>query len=360
MLEPRSPLPRIAVVAASLDILGGQGIQASALEKALLADGAEVRFIPVNPRFPRGLGWLRRWPGARTVLNEALYVGCLAGLRRADVAHVFSASYWSFLLGPAPAMLLARALGKRVVLHYHSGEAEDHLARWGVGVHPWLRLADEIVVPSEFLSEVFQRHGYRPRVIRNVVELSQFRYRERLPLRPRLLSTRNLEPHYRVDDTLRAFPLIRARHPEATLTIAGCGSQEGELRRLAARLGSAGVRFAGRVEPEGMRRLLEECDIFLNASVIDNQPVSILEAFASGLPVVSTPTGDIPAMVRPDETGLLVPPRDPAAMAAGVLRLVGDHSLALRLARRARREAEEYAWPRVRESWQSVYLGRAA
>ena len=358
--RPHPQLPRIAVVAASLDILGGQGVQAGALERALLAEGAEVHFIPINPKFPRGLGWLRRWPGLRTVLNEALYVGGLAGLRRADVAHVFSASYWSFLLGPAPAMLLARALGKRVVLHYHSGEAEDHLARWGVRVHPWLRLADEIVVPSEFLRGVFQRHGYRPRVIRNVVELSQFRYRERLPLRPRLLSARNLEPHYRVDDILRAFALVRARHPEATLTVVGYGSQERELRRLAARLGAAGIRFAGRVEPEAIPRLHDECDIFLNSSVVDNQPVSILEAFASGLPVVSTPTGDIQAMVRHDETGLLVPPRDPAAMAAAVLRLLGDHDLALRLVRRARREAAEYAWPRVREAWQAVYLGRAA
>ena len=353
-------LPRIAVVAASLDILGGQGVQASALKRALLAEGAEVRFIPVNPRFPRGLGWLRRWPFVRTVLNEALYAGCLAGLRRAEVAHVFSASYWSFLLGPAPAMLLARALGKRVVLHYHSGEAEDHLARWGARVHPWLRLADEIVVPSEFLREVFQRHGYRPRVIRNVVDLSLFRYRERLPLRPRLLSARNLEPHYRVDDTLRAFALVRDRHPGATLTVAGYGSREAELRRLAARLGTEGIRFAGRVEPEEMRRLLDESDIFLNASVVDNQPVSILESFASGLPVVSTPTGDIRAMVRHDETGLLVPARDPAAMAAAVLRLLDDHALALRLGRSARRETEEYAWPRVRQAWQEVYMGRAA
>jgi glycosyltransferase involved in cell wall biosynthesis len=358
--EPASSLPRIAVVAASLDILGGQGVQASVLGRALQAEGAEVRFIPVNPRFPRGLGWLRRWPFVRTALNQVLYALHLAGLRRADVAHVFSASYWSFLLGPAPAMLLARALGKRVVLHYHSGEAEDHLARWGALVHPWLRLADEIVVPSEFLREVFQRHGYRPRVIRNVLDLSRFSFRERLPLRPRLLSARNLEPHYRVDDTLRAFALVRARHPGATLTVAGYGSREGELRRLAAWLGTAGIRFAGRQEPEGMRRLLEESDIFLNASVVDNQPVSILEAFASGLPVVSTPTGDIRAMVRQDETGLLVPPRDPAAMAAAVLRLLADPALARRLARSARLEASEYAWPRVRRAWQAVYQGGAA
>jgi len=218
--------PRIAFVAPTLEILGGQGVQASTLADALRKDGWPIDFIPINPVFPRGLRWLRRVPYARTLLNEALYAMRLSGLRRADVVHVFSASYWSFLLAPAPGVLAARCLGKRVVLNYHSGEADDHLARWGALVRPWLRLADEIVVPSEYLRAIFARHGYRARVIPNVVDLRHFRYRERGALEPRLASTRNLEPHYRVDNTLEAFTLLKARYPEATLTLAGSGSDE--------------------------------------------------------------------------------------------------------------------------------------
>jgi len=121
--------PKIAMVAASHDILGGQFVQAASLASALRADGAEVTFIPVNPPFPAAIRWARRWPYARTVLNEALYLPSLGGLRDADVVHVFSAAYWSFLLGPAAAITMARALHRRVILHYHSGEAERHLAR---------------------------------------------------------------------------------------------------------------------------------------------------------------------------------------------------------------------------------------
>jgi glycosyltransferase involved in cell wall biosynthesis len=167
-------------------------------------------------------------------MNQALYLPSLLALRDADVVHIFSASYWSFLLAPGPAMLVARLRGKRVVLNYHSGEAEDHLMRWGALIHPWLRLVDEIVVPSEYLQAVFARHGYQARVIRNIVDTSRFRYRERAPLRLRLLSTRNFEPHYRVDTTLEAFALLKAAYPEATLTLAGYGSEETRLRRLAA------------------------------------------------------------------------------------------------------------------------------
>ena len=347
----RSPLPRVAIVAASLDILGGQGVQARALADGLRHDGYPVEFVPINPRFPRGLGWVRGIRFLRTLLNQLLYLPSLARLARADVVHVFSASFWSFLLAPVPAMAAARLFRARVVLHYHSGEAPEHLGQWGVLVHPWLRLADVIVVPSAYLAAVFARHGHATQVIRNVVDLTRFVYRERLPLRPRLISTRNLEPYYRVEDVLEAFALVRAEVPAATLTLAGYGSEGARLRRLA----RAGVRFVGRIEPGAMPRLLDDADIYVNASVVDNQPVSILEAFAAGLPVVSTPTGDIAAMIRPDETGLIVPPRDPGALAAAVLVLLRDPERAVRLARRAHEECDHYTWSAVRDQWAAAY-----
>ena len=347
--------PRIAVIAPDVVTPGGMAVQAWALVDGFRREGYAVEFIPTNPHFPRGLRWLRRYPYARTLLNEALYLSRLRQLRRADVAHVFSASYWSFLLGPGPAMVLARRLGKRVVLNYHSGEAEDHLARWGAFVHPWLRLADEIVVPSEYLRGIFARHGYGARVIPNVVETSRFRYRERVLLRPRLFSNRNFESYYRVDDTLEAFGLLKACCPEATLTLAGSGSQERRLRRLAAAIGPDGIRFVGRVEPAAMPGLYDEADIFVNSSVIDNQPVSVLEAFAAGLPVVSTATGDIATMVRDGEAGLIVPPGDPGAMAKAVATLLENQERAAAISRRARREVERFSWSRVRDEWAAAY-----
>lgn len=352
--------PRIALVAPGPEILGGQSVQARALAAGLRGDGYDVAFVRIDPRFPAGLGWLRRRRYMRTVLNQALYVPSLLRLRRADVVHVFSASYWSFLLAPLPAMLVARWLGKRVVLNYHSGEAEDHLARWGRLVHPGLRLADEIVVPSEYLSDVFARHGYRTRVVPNVVDTARFGYRDRMPLRPRLLSTRNLEPYYRVDNTLEAFALLRNRYPDATLTVAGFGSEEARLRRLAASLGSRGISFRGRVDPSAIPGLCDAAHIFVNSSVVDNQPLSVLEAFAAGLPVVSTATGGIAALVRDGVTGLSVPAADPSAMARAVATLLEDPERAQRMARRARREVEAYGWPHVRARWAAVYSGVAA
>ncbi len=103
-----------------------------------------------------------------------------------------------------------------------------------------------------------------------------------------------------------------------------------------------------------MPRLYDAADVFVNASSIDNQPVSLLEAFAAGLPVVSTTPGGIVDMVRDGETGLAVPVADPAAMARAVEALLDDPDRARGLARRARGEVAAYSWSGVRESWMEV------
>ncbi|MGH8274200.1 MAG: glycosyltransferase family 4 protein [Gammaproteobacteria bacterium] len=346
------------MVAASLELFGGQSVQAAALAERLRAEGYAVDWIPINPRFPKPLRWLRRIPYLRTLANALLYLPSLAGLRKADVVHVFSASYFSFLLGPAPALLAARLMGKRVILNYHSGEAEDHLARWGLLVHPWLKLAHEIVVPSQFLCEVFARFGYATRVIANIIDTSAFDFRERSPLRPRLLSTRNLESHYRVEVVVRAFALIKKRYPEATLLVAGYGSEEQNLRRLVKELETEGVTFYGRYLPSTAPRLYANADIFVNASVIDNQPVSVLEAFASGLPIVSTATGDIGAMLEGGRLGIIVPPDDPEAMAGAVETLIENQRQSMHMARQAYRSLKRFSWEQVRDDWSEVYGGQ--
>ncbi len=352
------PRATLAIVAPSLDVPGGQAVQAAALVSNCRLEGNEVLFVATNPRFPRRLGFLRAVPVARTILNQALYAGGLTRLLKADVVHVFSASYWSFLLAPVPAMLVARILGKRVVLNYHSGEAADHLKRWRGLVHPWLGLAHRIVVPSEYLRQVFEEHGYRAHVVPNVVDTALFVYRERDALQPRFLSTRMLEPNYGVDVVVRAFALVKSEYPEATLVITGSGSEEARLRQLAR--GTAGITFVGRVRPARVPALCDGADVFLNAPLVDNQPLSVLEAFASGLPVVTTAAGGIATMVRHGESGLIVPLSDAQAMAEAAISLLRDPALARRIARGGQKVALAHSWSRVRDQWREMHSGRGA
>jgi glycosyltransferase involved in cell wall biosynthesis len=347
---------RVLVVAASLDILGGQAVEAQRILRGMAEEpSVKLSFLPVNPRLPGRLRALQRVKYVRTVVTSLAYWALLlARVPRTDVLHVFSASYFSFLLAPTPAILAAKLFGKKVVLNYHSGEAEDHLANWRTAV-PILRLADAIVTPSNYLVDVFARFNLAARAVSYTVETDRFRFRERAPLRPVFLSNRNHEPLYNVGCVLRAFAGIQQRLPEASLVVVGDGSQRAELERLARELNLRQVEFVGRVEPEEMHGYYDAADVFLNASNIDNMPISILEAFAAGTPVVTTNAGGIPYIVTDGETGLMVEREDGDGLARAALRLFEEPGLASKLTRGAHEQSRLYTWSAVRDGWLKVY-----
>lgn len=354
--RPARPV-RVCLVGPSTDILGGQAVQAERLlHRFRDVPEIEADFLPVNPRLPGVLGRLQRVKYVRTLLTETTYLANLARrLGRYDVVHAFSASYLSFVLAPTPAILIAKALGKKVVLNYRSGEAEDHLQRWRSAV-PTMRLADRVVVPSGYLVDVFARFGLPAESIFNIVDLGRFRFRERRPLRPVFFANRNFEPLYNLPCVLRAFALVQERIPDASLTLAGDGSQRPALEALARELGLRNTRFLGRVPPTEMPALYDAADVYLNGSDIDNMPGSIIEAYASGIPVVTTDAGGIPYIVENERTGMLVPRGDDRAMADAALRLLADPDLAAGIARRAHEEcSSRYSWEAVRDEWVALY-----
>jgi L-malate glycosyltransferase len=347
---------RVAIVAPSLRILGGQAVQAHRLVEAWRNDpDVDAWLVPVNPLPPSPFSRAVAIKYVRTLATEATYLaGLLRELRRADVVHVFSASYTSFLLAPLPAMLMARALGRPVILNYRSGQAPDHLRRSRIA-RAAIAKVDRTIVPSRFLVGVFQSFGLDAVPVPNVVDLERFKFRERLPLKPRLLSTRNFEPLYNVACTLRAFALVQHRWPEARLTLVGGGSLDRQLRSLAGELGLRHVTFTGRVPPHEIAAQYAAHDLYVQSPNIDNMPTSILEAFASGLPVVSTDTGGVPAILTDRTHGLLAPCDDHRALADRIATLLEQPALACSLARNARATCEAYTWPSVRDQWLSNY-----
>ena len=351
---------RLLVVGPSLDILGGQAVQAARLMSRLRAEPSlEIGFLPINPRLPGPLRKLQAIKYLRTIVTSISYVASLlARVRKYDVIHVFSASYFSFVLAPTPAILVARLYGKRIVLNYHSGEAEDHLARWPSAIKT-LRLANEIVVPSEYLVRVFAQFGLRARAIYNTIETEVFRFRSRPHLGHNFLANRNLEAHYGVARVLRAFAIIQQRFPDARLTVAGDGSQRRSLEHLASELQLRNFEFKGQVDHSQVVGLYDAADIYLNASLIDNQPLSLLEAFACGLPVVTTNPGGIPDIVTNERTGLLVECGDQEGMAQAAFRLFADEELAQRIINEAREECRKYSWSAVRDQWMDLYQSLA-
>ncbi len=352
----RQPI-RVALAGPSLDILGGQAVQLDRLRRRLESTpGVEVGFIPMNPRLPGPLRQLQRIKYLRTIVTSIAYgLKLLREVPSYDVIQAFSPSYWAFLLGPVPAMAVARLYRRKVILNYHSGEAADHLATWRMAI-PLARLASCIVVPSGYLAEVFARFGLQAEVVHNFVETESIPFRVRSVARPLFLSNRNLEPMYNVACSIRAFGRIQAAVPDARLTVAGFGSERFRLEELVKQLGIANVRFAGRVPPDEMGRLLDEADILLNSPDIDNMPLSLIEAQAAGLPIVSTRTGGIPWIVSHGETGLLADPGDDAGLAAAALRLLKEPGLSRSISEAARASClGSFTWASVGAHWVRTY-----
>lgn len=316
----------------------------------------EADFLPINPQLPGWFGSLQKIKYVRTVVTTAAYVVSLfRQVPRYDVIHAFSASYWSFILAPAPAILASRLYRRSSVLNYRSGEADDHLTRWPLSTKPILRQTTRIVVPSGYLVDVFGRFGWPAQAIPNCPDFSRLRFRLRNPLRPVFLSNRNFEVHYNVACILRAFARLKDRYPEARLLVAGDGPEGPALHRLTAGLGLSGVEFLGRVEPHRMPDLIDKADIYLNMPNLDNMPTSILEAFAAGLPVVSSDAGGIPWIVDHGRTGLLVPRDDDDALASAASSLLENPALAGSLTAAARQQVEIYRWESVRNQWVDLY-----
>jgi glycosyltransferase involved in cell wall biosynthesis len=351
--------PSVCIVCEMPPPAGGMSVQAERLGRHLRDEGHAVRHVRTNA-LAHGSP-LRRVKGLRGLVNFAGYLAQLArGIPPSRIVHVFSHSYLSFWLFTLPAVAMGRALGKRVVVHYHGGSADEFLAGARRAVSAVLRRADALLVPSGFLVEVFARHGHAASELPNVMPLDRFAFRAREPLAPRILMARHLRSLYNPACGLRAFALFAAQRPEARLSIAGDGPERAALQALAGALGvRERVDFLGHLDQDRMREAFESHDVLLNSSRVDNQPVSLLEAFACGLPVVSTAVGGIPHMLRDGVDGLLAPDDSAATLAAQLARLFDEPGLATALARSARERVAAHDWTRVYPRLAAAYRGKA-
>ncbi len=315
----------------------------------------KIAFQPIDPRLPGPLARLQEIKYLRTLLTFVLYIAMLAArVWRYDILHVFTASFWSYTLWSIPALVFARLYGKKIVLNYRDGQCAQHLDGWRSAA-PTIRQMDCVVPPSESLVEVFARHGIEASVIPNVIDPSRFLYRQRSHLLPRFLHNRGMEDLYNVGCTLRAFARVQQVYPEAELVITHDGPLRGELEALAQQLGLRNCHWLGPVKAERMKELLNEADIYLTSPNLDCFPGSLLECYASGLPVVATAAGGIPYIAQHGETAMLAPLNDDQKLAEGALALLEDPDLTARITANAFASLRLYSGPVVSEAWISLY-----
>ena len=347
----------VLLVAPRVPPSGGMALQAELLARLLRQDGHEVSYFASNFAFPAGLQFVDGIPGVRTIVRHLLaWLKLWPHTARVDVLHVFAASWLYFFAVVAPAVIVGKVLRKRVVLNYRGGDAGRFFRRWRWAVKPVMQMADVITAPSEFLATLIgSQCGVSVVIVRNILDHSVFTFRERAAIRPHLVVARQLEEIYDVESVLKAFRVIAGRRPEARLAIAGTGSQEERLRRVAAEWQLRGVTFMAHVAHDDLPQIYENYDIFINASRVDNFPGALLEASAAGLALVSTAAGGIPFMYRDRRNALLVQPGDWQALADAVEEVLVSPELARKLIHNGLAVAESCDWRTVREDLYAAY-----
>jgi colanic acid/amylovoran biosynthesis glycosyltransferase len=219
-----------------------------------------------------------------------------------------------------------------------------------------VRDAAFVVAISEYNREELRKvasNGTPLHVIRCGVDIGAFPYRKRDRLR-RLLCVARLADTKGQADLIRAFSMLAGKFPDASLELVGAGPERSRLESLVRSLGlSERVHFRGALTSREVRECLAHADLFVLAALADGSgakdgiPVALIEAMASGLPVVATRISGIPELVRDGETGLLVPPRSPDLLAGALRHLMENTELGQRLARGARAHvASEFALER--------------
>ena len=258
------------------------------------------------------------------------------------------------------------------ILTLQEGDSESHLRYGKMGlVGLWwrmmLRAADEVTVISTYLGRYAASQGFcgKPRLIPNGADIKKFTNHEsRITNQgnPIVITTSRLVRKNGVDILIRAIAEVKKEIPEIRCHIVGDGEERDRLQELSRGLGlERNVVFFGTVAYRDIPRYLHEADIFARPSRSEGMGSSFVEAMAAGLPVIGTPVGGIPDIIRDRETGILVKENNPRALADAIILLVRDAALRQSLvASGIEMAGEHFSWDSIAEKYADLFAKESA
>lgn len=218
--------------------------------------------------------------------------------------------------------------------------------------------AFKLVAPSPFLYDLFKAYGFTNLIyIPNNLVISNYQFKERKTVAGKLLWVRAFQGIYNPTMAIAVYKQLKEQFPLAELCMVG-PDKDGSLtvcREYTKNLGLENqVIFKGKLSKEEWHALAEQYDVFLNTTTVDNTPISVMEAMALGLPVVSTNVGGIPFLLTNDYNALLVDNNDTDGMIMQIKRLLNDVVLVNTITVNAKSTVEKYDWERIKEDWFSL------
>jgi glycosyltransferase involved in cell wall biosynthesis len=217
-----------------------------------------------------------------------------------------------------------------------------------------IKNASRVISPSKYYSDLVERRcGVRSTVIPNPICLEKF---QELPQRETarkalflnsedflVLCVGRLDTEKGLEYLIQAFQSVVSENPYARLVIVGSGPLKDCLIDIVNRIRLTNVVFAGHVTDEYLNLLLSAADLYISPSLYENLSVSILDALASGLPIICTNVGGSPEIVEDNVNGLLIPSRNHAALSEAILKMISNESMCTKFRENNRAKAQLYS-----------------
>lgn len=214
-----------------------------------------------------------------------------------------------------------------------------------------------VVAPSAYLAENLAQLHLKCTVIPNHIPIVNYKFQKRLSANPKLLYARAIHRKYNPQLLIAVVALLKQSGIDATLIFVGNAkdnSVEDCLQLAAQKNVSENITFKGKMSKADWHALAADCGIFVNPTTVDNTPISVIEACALGLPVVSTAVGGVPYLLQDGITALLVPSNDPDRFAEAIKNLLENPDLVAQLSTNGRMLAESFDWSNVRPTWNKI------
>lgn len=280
--------------------------------------------------------------------------------KKRDLYHIALIDVYSglaFFWAEAASWLL-KLFKKPFILTLHGGNLPQFAHRWPGRVRHLLSSANAVTIPSRFLFDSMQIYRHDLLLIPNPINLKAYDFRSRNSPNPKLIWLRAFHEIYNPSMAPRVLAKVLPEFPSARLIMVGPDKGDGSLqatRRMASSLGVLSkIEFPGGIAKADVPLWLNRGDFFINTANIDNTPVSVIEAMACGLPVVTTDVGGIPYLLDHGRDAYLVPPNNPDAMAAAIKILIADTDLAHTLSKTAHKKVELFDWSVVLPKWEKL------
>jgi glycosyltransferase involved in cell wall biosynthesis len=252
---------------------------------------------------------------------------------------------------------LCRAFKIPMIMVLHGGELPEHIQKYPRWTKKVLKRGAILVAPSPFLAEKIGEYEFQVRVIPNIIDIEKYPFCERSKISPQLIWMRSFHPIYNPEMAVKVLCKLKGIEPSATLIMAGVdkGLEDSIKEMVEAMNLTDSVQFTGFLDLKKKLREFRAADVFINTNRVDNMPVSVVEARASGLPVVATNVGGLRYLIQNGEDGMLVENDDVEAMVGSINTLLKNPELTRKISQNGRAFAESSAWTNVCIKWESLF-----